>query len=282
MRILITGAGGMLGTDVRSEAESAGLEVFAWTRAELDLTDGEAVPVKLRRLAPVAVINCAAWTDVDRAEQAEGPATRINGAGAGNLARAAAAAGAWTVHVSTDYVFDGSKRAPYVESDRPAPLSAYGRSKLAGEMEVARASPDAHTIVRTSWLFGAAGRCFPQTILRLAADRPELSVVDDQLGCPTFTGHLAAALIQLATEAGNLGIVHVAGGGECTWFEFARALILEAGLPIVLKPCRTADMDRPARRPPYSVLRSERPSAPELAPWRDGLGAFLATGVRTG
>lgn len=272
----------MLARAVRSAAESAGLELFACSRADLDVTDGQAVLAKIRRIAPAAVINCAAWTDVDEAERAEEQATRVNGAGAGILARAAAATGAWMVHVSTDYVFDGAKRTPYVESDRPAPLSAYGRSKLAGEIEVARGAPGAHTVVRTSWLFGAGGRSFPQTILRLLAERSELTVVDDQLGCPTFTDHLAPSLVELATEAAMVGVVHIAGGGACTWCQFAQAIVQEAGLEAEIKPGRTADMDRPAPRPLYSVLRSERPQVPELAHWREGLEAFIAAGARAG
>jgi dTDP-4-dehydrorhamnose reductase len=279
MRILLTGAGGMLGSDVCGTAESAGLELLACPRSELDVTDSQAVKTKLRRFAPAVVINCAAWTDVDGAEFQERPATAVNAAGAGNVARAAAQIGAWTVHVSTDYVFDGTKRTPYIESDRPAPLSAYGRSKLAGERAVQRAAPDAHTIVRTSWLFGTSGRCFPRTILRLAADGRELSVVDDQVGCPTFTGHLAPALIELATDSRIAGTVHVAGNGECSWRELAQAVVDAAGLDLQIRPGRTEDMDRPAPRPRYSVLRSERPEAPQLPRWQDGVLEFVAAGV---
>jgi dTDP-4-dehydrorhamnose reductase len=280
MRILVTGAGGMLGTDVRRAAESAGLEVVAWSRSELDVTDGQAVAQKLRRLAPEAVINCAAWTDVDRAELDEQRATTVNGAGAGNVARAAAATGAWTLHISSDYVFDGSKRRPYLESDRPAPLSAYGRSKLAGERAMQGAAPDAHTVVRTSWLFGSGGRCFPHTILRLAAERDVLTVVDNQVGSPTFTGHLAPALLELATATRLEGTVHLSGSGECSWFEFAQAVVEAAQLDVEIKPGRAEDTERPAPRPPYSVLRSERPEVPGLPRWREGLMEFFAAGVR--
>src|SRR5690242_17501198 len=160
MRVLVTGAGGMLGTDVGRAAEAAGLELIAYSRPELDVTDSEAVALGLRHSAPAVVINCAAWTDVDRAQFDEERAMIVNAAGAANVARAAAAIGAWTVQISSDYVFDGKERTPYLESDRPAPLSAYGRSKLAGERAVRRAAPSTHTIVRTSWLFGCGGRCF--------------------------------------------------------------------------------------------------------------------------
>lgn len=280
MRILVTGASGMLGADVLSAAQSAGLELLACPRSELDVTDTEAVAARVRRLAPEVVINCAAWTDVDRAESAEDAATIVNGKGAGNVARAAQAIGAWTVHVSSDYVFDGRTRTPYVESDRPAPLSAYGRSKLAGEEAVAEVAPRAHTIVRTSWLFGLGGSCFPQKILQLAAERGELTVVDDQVGCPTFTGHLAPALIGLA-GAGLGGIVHVAGAGHCSWRELAQAVVDAAGLEVVINPGRSEDMDRPAPRPSYSVLGTERPEAPELAHWREGVLEFLAARGQT-
>jgi dTDP-4-dehydrorhamnose reductase len=279
MRIAVTGVGGMLATDVCRAAESAALDVLAWGQAELDVTDQSAVEAKIRRASPQVVINCAAWTDVDRAESSEQPALAVNGLGAGNVALAAAAAEAWTIHISTDYVFDGTKHRPYVESDRPAPLSAYGRTKLEGERAVARAAPAAHTIVRSSWLFGVGGRCFPQTILRLAGEREELTVVADQVGAPTFTGHLARALLDLSARR-VLGVVHVAGGGQCSWFEFACAVVSFAGLQTEIIPGRTQDQDRPAPRPPYSVLRSERPEAPTLPDWHQGLAEYMAAGVR--
>jgi dTDP-4-dehydrorhamnose reductase len=278
MRIAVTGADGMLGTQVRRAAESAGLDLVAWSRAELDITDQSAVGAKVRRAAPDVVINCAAWTDVDRAETAEQLALAVNGPGAGQVAQAAACAEAWTIHISTDYVFDGIKREPYVESDRPAPLSAYGRTKLEGERAVALAAPTTHTIVRTSWLFGVGGRCFPQMILRLAGERDGLTVVADQVGSPTFTGHLAGALVELAARRVR-GLVHVSGGGQCSWFELACAVVALAGLRTEVRPGRTQDQDRPAPRPAYSVLRSERPEAPTLSHWREGLAEFMAAGV---
>ena len=184
MQFLITGAAGMLGLDLAAAATAAGHQVRAVPRAELDITDPDAVMAALAGASVDTVINCAAYTNVDLAERSEQAACAVNGEGAGNVARATAAAGAWTIHVSSDYVFDGTKREPYVESDPVGPASAYGRSKLAGEQAVAEAAPDTHTIVRSSWLFGAGGPCFPATISRLAAERDELSVVDDQRGCP--------------------------------------------------------------------------------------------------
>jgi dTDP-4-dehydrorhamnose reductase len=274
MRILITGAGGMLGLDMQRAAEEAGHETVALTRAQLDITDAVAVSDTVRRARPDAVINCAAWTDVDGAESRLKDATAVNGAGAGNVAAAAASAGAWIVHVSTDYVFNGSKPVPYVESDPVDPVSAYGRSKLDGERAVATAARDGHTIVRTAWLFGAGGRCFPKTILRAAAERPELTVVADQIGCPTFTGHLAPALVALAAQR-TPGVLHVAGGGQCSWYEFASAIIDAGGIDCPVRPISTDEYPVAAQRPANSVLVSER-GAPALPEWRAGLAQFMS------
>jgi dTDP-4-dehydrorhamnose reductase len=273
----------MLGTDVCTAASAAGHEPLAFPRSLLDITDTGAVDEAMRGAAPDVVINCAAWTDVDGAEASPEAALRVNGAGAGNVARAASACGAWTIHVSSDYVFDGTQRRPYVESDAVAPLSEYGRTKLEGELSVAQAAPDRHTIVRSSWLFGAGGPCFPATIARLAAKRDELSVVEDQVGCPTFTGHLAQAIVEIAAciyREPVGGLVHVAGGGECSWYEFALEIVSASGSSCEVKPGRTADLGRPAPRPAYSVLRTERGSlVPRLPDWREGLAQYMASGV---
>ncbi len=270
----------MLGTDVVKVATAAGLEVIPHDHASLDVTNGAAVDAVLRQSQPDVVINCAAWTDVDGAESDAAGAALVNRDGAANLARAAAVHGAWLVHVSTDYVFDGHKSTPYVESDSVGPLSAYGRTKLEGELEVAQEAPETHTIVRSSWLFGIAGKCFPKTILGLAAERDELSVVDDQIGCPTFTGHLATALLELTTtEERTRGVVHAAAGGQCSWFEFASEIVRIAGARCEVRPGKTAETDRPAPRPAYSVLRSERRGVPELPDWREGLRDFMALQV---
>jgi dTDP-4-dehydrorhamnose reductase len=274
MRILITGAGGMLGQDVGRAAAAGGHAPITLARAELDIGDAEAVRAAVGAAAPDAVINCAAWTNVDGAEAEEDAATAINGPGAAHVAAAAHAVGAWIVHVSSDYVFDGAKRSPYVESDRVGPLSAYGRSKLSGERLVARAAPDSHTVVRSAWLFGAGGRCFPKTIRRLAGERDELTIVDDQVGSPTFTGHLAQALVTLTVRR-QLGILHVAAEDQCSWFQFAQAIVATSGLDCDVRPITTAEYPVPATRPAYSVLRSER-GAPRLPGWRDGLAEFQA------
>ncbi len=280
MRILITGAGGMLGIDVRRAVEAAGHEAIALSRAQLDIRDARAVAEAFAGAAPDAVVNCAAWTDVDGAEEQPDEALAVNGNGAGNLAAAAAASGAWTVHVSSDYVFDGSASRPYVESDPVGPLGAYARSKLAGELAVSREAADHATIVRTAWLFGVGGRCFPKTILRLAAERDHLDVVCDQVGCPTFTGHLARALVDLAAER-IPGTLHVAGSGSCSWFDFARAIVERAGLECDVRRIPSERYPTPARRPAYSVLGTER-DAPRLPEWTGGLSEFmeqLAPGV---
>jgi dTDP-4-dehydrorhamnose reductase len=261
----------MLGTDV--VAAAAAHDVIALTRAQLDVTDAEAVREVIRDARPDAVVNCAAWTDVDGAEADEAGATAINGDGAGHVAAASAAAGAFVVHVSTDYVFAGDAREPYAEADPVGPRTAYGRSKLAGERAVAQAAPR-NAIVRSSWLFGPGGRNFVDTMLRLASERDEVTVVDDQLGCPTYTGHLAAALVEIA-ERDLTGCFHVAGGGSCSWHDLAAAAFEATGADVVLRRGRTEDLGRPAPRPAYSVLVSERDDAPRLPDWREGLAAHL-------
>lgn len=273
MRLLVTGAAGMLGRDVAAAA--AAHDVTAMAHAELDVSDVAAVRTAIADARPDAVINCAAWTDVDGAEAAEAAATEINGAGAGNVAGAAARAGAHVVHVSTDYVFDGRANEPYTEASPTGPLSAYGRSKLAGEEAVAAAAPGAHAIVRTAWLFGVHGRNFVDTMLRLGGERDEVTVVDDQVGCPTYTGHLATALVSVA-ERRLHGVLHVAGGGGCSWWELARAAFARAGVACTVRRGSTADLGRPAPRPAFAVLRSTRADAPVLPSWRAGLDAHLA------
>ena len=252
----------MLGRDVLQAAPDA----VGLTREELDVTDAEAVRRAIAETRPDAIVNCAAYTDVDGAESDEETATRVNG----SSALAEAAGDAVLVYPSTDYVFDGRKRDPYVESDPVAPQGAYGRSKLAGEQATARAPR--HVIARTSWLFGVAGKNFVETMLGLDG---ELKVVDDQVGSPTYTAHLAEALVDLAS--GRLtGVVHVAGAGQCSWYEFAGEIFRRAGRDVELRPCTTEEYPRPAPRPAYSVLRSERPDAPQLPDWRDGLAAYLS------
>jgi dTDP-4-dehydrorhamnose reductase len=273
-RLLVTGAGGMLGQDVVAQARRTGHEVVALGRAQLDIADAAAVDAAIANAAPDVVINCAAWTDVDGAEADPQGALAVNGAGAGTVAGAAGAVGAHVVHVSTDYVFSGDAGRAYVESDATDPQSAYGRSKLAGERAVIAASPD-HAVVRSSWLFGLGGRNFVETMLSLsAAGREEVSVVTDQVGCPTFTGHLARALIGVAARGGG-GVFHVAGAGACSWNEFAIEIFAQADVDCRVLPTTTAAIGRPAPRPAYSAMSSERPDAITLPRWQDGLRAYL-------
>jgi dTDP-4-dehydrorhamnose reductase len=282
MRLLITGAGGMLGHDVAVAARAAGHEPLALTRAQLDIADAGAVRAVIADASPDAVINCAAWTDVDGAEADEATATAVNGAGAGNVAAAAAQTGAMLVAVSTDYVFDGTARQPYTEDAAANPLSAYGRSKLAGEHAVAAAGDAARTaIVRSSWLFGAHGRNFVATMLRIASERSDVAVVDDQVGSPTYTAHLAGALVSVA-ERRLAGIHHVAAAGSCSWFDFAREIFRQADVRCRVLLSSTDEQGRPASRPAYSVLGVTRDDTPRLAPWQDGLTAYLAERRRGG
>jgi dTDP-4-dehydrorhamnose reductase len=274
VRVLVTGAAGMLGGDVVEALAARRQTVFGLARSELDITDAAAVEAAIAELRPDAVINCAAWTDVDGAETAERAAMQVNDTGAALLAGTAAAHGAKLLHVSSDYVFDGAKGRPYVESDLPAAISAYGRSKQAGETSVAVANPR-HLIVRSSWLFGTGGPNFVETMLRIAAEQPEVVVVADQVGTPTYTAHLAPALARLA-EGEAFGIHHVAASGQCSWFEFAQEIFDQAGVECRVMSGTTEMLGRPAPRPPYSVLGSERPDPIRLADWRQGLSEYLA------
>jgi dTDP-4-dehydrorhamnose reductase len=273
MRLLVTGAAGMLGSDVAAAAMPRHHDVVALARADLDITDADAVVDAIAAAHPDAVINCAAWTDVDGAETDEAQATAVNGDGAGHVAAAAADAGARLVHVSSDYVFDGRAHDPYAEGSATGPQGAYGRSKLAGEEAVATAGGD-YAIVRSAWLFGRHGRNFVATMLRLGAERDAVDVVDDQVGCPTWTGHLGPALVTIA-ERRLTGVMHATGGGTCSWFELAQATFERAGLDCEVRPQSTAALGRPAPRPAYSALRSTRSEVPVLPPWPEGLDGYL-------
>ncbi|MEA2403992.1 MAG: dTDP-4-dehydrorhamnose reductase [Thermoleophilaceae bacterium] len=274
MRILVTGAAGMLGTDVLRAVEAAGHEPVPATRDELDVTDAQEVESVVAIERPEAVSNCAAFTDVDGAEADPEGALAVNADGARNVAAAAAAVGAAVVYPSTDYVFDGEKREPYLESDATGPRSCYGESKLRGEHDTADANPR-HHVVRTSWLFGSSGKNFVDTMLSLARERDELRVVDDQVGCPTYTGHLADGLVRLLlTEV--YGVHHLAAAGQCSWYEFAREIFTRAGVDVRVEPCTTEEFPRPAPRPRYSVLGTEHTGAPLLPSWQEGLDGYLA------
>jgi len=281
VRLLVAGATGMLGLDVMRAGDRAGHELMGLSRGELDVTDAEAVNGAFDRDTPDAVLNCAAWTDVDGAETHREQAHAVNGDGAGNLARAAALAGVPLLHVSTDYVFDGQPRLStsgspraYVESDPTGPRSVYGQSKLEGERQVLAASPQ-HAVVRSSWLFGVGGRNFAATMIGLAAEREAVRVVADQVGCPTWTGHLAPALLGLI-ERQVSGVVHLAGTGAISWNGFAAEIFRQAELDCRVEAASTTQMARHAPRPAWSVLESERGDVLPLPPWQDGLAGYLA------
>jgi dTDP-4-dehydrorhamnose reductase len=262
-RILISGAGGQLGRALQEEF--AGEDVLPLTHADWDVSG----PPPLVEPPPTLVLHAAAWTDVDRAEDDPQDAAAVNVGGT----RHAAELGVPLVYFSSDYVFDGRKREPYVESDAPNPQSAYGRTKSYGEA----AAGESAWIVRSSWLFGATGHNFVRTMLRLGRERDEVSVVDDQRGCPTYVAHLAHATRKLLERP--FGVYHAAAGGECTWAALAEAIFEDAALGCRVRRITSGELDRPAPRPAYSVLRSEK-GAPSLPHWRDGLRECLAAMAR--
>ena len=281
MKVLVAGAAGMLGFDVLLAGERAGHELIALDLPELDITDAAGVSETFERMAPDAVLNCAAWTDVDGAESHREQALAVNADGAGNLARAAATIGVPLIHVSTDYVFDGvapldggGEPRPYLESDRTGPRTVYGETKLAGEQQVLAASTR-HAVVRSAWLFGTGGRNFAATMLGLGAERDAVQVVSDQIGCPTWTGHLAPALIGLI-ERDVSGLVHLAGAGHISWNGYAREIFRQAEVDCGVEEASTEQMARPAPRPAWSALESEREDVLPLPPWQDGLAGYLA------
>ena len=278
-RWLITGGAGMVATDLREALESRDADVVVASKTDLDVTDAAAVSSFVRKTKPSIIANCAAYTRVDDAESNEGLATAINGSAVELLAEAANGVDALLVQLSTDFVFDGHKRSPYEVNDPTSPLSAYGRSKLVGEQATTHAKK--HLIVRTSWLFGVHGHNFVEAIRnQIRKGTSPLRVVNDQRGRPTYTPHLAEAIIRLAQNQRARGIVHYADEDECTWFDFARAIVEQSGADTEVLPVTTAEFPRPATRPAYSVLSTERYErltgvTPES--WRDGLHEYLAT-----
>lgn len=276
---LITGAHGMLGQDVRKAL--SGRDVSALGHTDLDITDAAA------SLEAVAghdvVINCAAYTRVDDAESHEDDARKLNALGPANLASAAAAHGATLVQISTDYVFDGSATSPYAEHTPHSPVSAYGRTKAEGELLARALNPGNTIILRTAWIYGAGGGNFPKTMLRLARERETLTVVNDQLGQPTWTVDVADQLVRLLDSGATDGIWHATNSGQATWFDFAQAVFGAAGLdPDRVKPTSSAEFVRPAPRPAYSVLGHDAwrlSGIAELRDWREALAAAAQAGV---
>jgi dTDP-4-dehydrorhamnose reductase len=273
MRVLVTGANGMLGQDVVRVAEDMRHQVIALSHDDLDVTDPARVERMITRERPGAVINCAAWTNVDGAEESEHDASLVNAQGAGFVADAANKVDAKVVYLSTDYVFDGSN-GPYSESDDTAPINAYGRTKLAGERATALVNGQSF-IVRTSWLFGPQGGNFVETMLRLGEGGGPVVVVHDQVGCPTYTGHLAVGLLRLIDSAAY-GIHHMTGQGSCSWYEFAMEIFRQAEVVTRVMASTTDMMERPAKRPANSVLISRRSAPINLPAWQRGLSDYLA------
>ena len=271
--ILVVGANGMLGHDLMKvlSGDIRGVDI-----GDIDITSIESVRRVLLTLKPAVIINAAAYTDVDGCETNREVAMRVNGEGVGNLAAIAGEIGARLVQISTDYIFDGSKGSPYLEDDLARPLSVYGESKLAGEINAGRVAD--HLIVRTQWLYGMHGKNFVETMLRLAGERDELAVVDDQIGSPTWTVDLSMA-IRALLEKGCRGTYHAVNAGHCSWNAFAGAIFAEAGLTIKVNPLSTVELDRPAPRPLYSTLdcgKLYRDTGFRPQPWRDALRKYLA------
>jgi len=273
MKITVLGAQGMLGHDVMMAAANEGHEVTGCGHAEVDITDPDQVGRRLRLDRPDAVVNCAAWTDVDGAEDEPEGAMAVNGAGAGTVAEAAAAVDAKVLYVSSDYVFDGSKTEPYVGTDQTGPISAYGRSKLAGEVATLNANRRAF-VVRSSWLFGVAGGNFVDTMIRLGSTQKQVLVVNDQIGCPTYTWHLAYGLVRLL-DSDAYGIHHMAAGGHCSWYDFAREIFRQMKMEVTTLSATTGMFAAKAPRPAWSVLESARQHPITLPEWQDGLTAYL-------
>lgn len=272
---LVTGAGGMLGTDLVAALTVRGETVTGMDRASLDVTDADAVADAIGRGRPDVVVNCAAWTAVDDAEAAEGQALAVNGGGAANLAAACTRSGARLVQVSTDYIFAGDAGRPYAESDVPAPRTAYGRTKLAGERAVLDRLPGSGYVVRTAWLYGAHGPSFVRTMIKLEGQRPAVDVVDDQHGQPTWTADVARQIIALVHAAAAPGIYHATSSGQTTWFGLAREIFGLLGAdPARVRPVPSSALPRPAPRPAYSVLGHGAwagPGIPPIGEWRTAL-----------
>jgi len=273
MMILVVGANGMLGQDLISLLGDRGRGVDL---PDIDITDMLSVQRVLVSLKPAVVVNCAAYTDVDGCETNTETAMQVNGEGVAYLAMVTKEIGAGLVHVGTDYIFDGSKGSPYKEEDPPGPLNVYGESKLAGEMNV-NVNPD-HLVVRTQWLYGHKGKNFVETMLRLGSEKDELSVVDDQIGAPTWTVDLAKGIIALI-DKGCRGVYHCANSGSTSWNGFAKAIFEEAGMNVTVNPMTTEQLNRPARRPLHSTLDCLKLAADTgftPQPWREALKHYLA------
>jgi dTDP-4-dehydrorhamnose reductase len=278
-RWLVTGAAGLLGQDLVCLLEARGEQVTPLARADLDITDAAAVDAAVAAAKPDVVINCAAWTAVDAAEAHEDAALAVNGHAVAGLAAACAGLSAALVQVSTDYVFDGTARSPYAENAAPAPRSAYGRTKLAGERAVRAALPGSGYVVRTAWLYGAHGPNFVQTMIRLARSGAAPAVVDDQRGQPTWSADVARQIHALVTSGAPAGVYHATSSGETTWFGLASEIFtIMSPERTMLTPTTSAAWRHPAPRPAYSVLGHDAWAAagiPPIGHWRDALHRAL-------
>jgi len=273
MRITLFGATGLLGRNLVEELETE--ELTALSSRDADLRDALQVQKAIRASRPDWIILSAAYTDVDGCESNRQLAFAVNCEGPAHVAEEARNAGSRVMFLSTDYVFDGTKGAPYEANDPRNPINVYGETKARAEQRLLELLPEV-CIVRTSWLYGHGGKCFPTTILKLAATKPEISVVNDQRGSPTFTVDLAKCLGQLCRK-GARGIVHATNSGDCTWYDLATELVKTSGLPTRVKPVTTAEFPRPARRPHYSVLSATTLNAYgiQMPEWKDAVRRYL-------
>ena len=267
MKVLVTGANGMLGRDLCPYLEELGMMVIPTDYDTMDITDEKQTDEVISRVHPDLIIHCAAYTNVDKAQEDLETATKLNVLGAKNVAISAQKINATMVYISTDYVFDGTKDTPYLPSDKPNPINNYGLTKYQGEVEVQK-NCQKHYIARTSWLYGIHGKNFVETMISLA-DKDELNVVDDQIGCPTWTIELIQGILKLLNKP--YGIYHVCGSGSTTWYGFARTIFEKEGLKVNLKPCTTDKFPRPARRPNYSIMENEGITRD----WKDALSDYL-------
>ncbi len=256
MKVLLTGANGMLGQDMAKLFREKGYELILTDIHNLDITDKNAVAATISKDKPNIVVHCAAYTNVDGAESDKATAFKINGTGSENLSSAAAENNIPIVYISTDYVFDGTKNSPYQPNDKVAPINVYGDSKLAGEIAVKKHNPS-HYICRTSWLYGHQGKNFVETMIQLGSSKDELKVVDDQVGCPTWTVDLAKAVLYLIENKMQYGVYHTCGGGSTSWYGFAKKIFELEKININLMPCNTDEFPRPANRPRYSIMDNQ-------------------------
>lgn len=283
MRVLVTGSKGQLGSEFVALLADRGDEVLGADVPDIDITDPESVAAVFARFQPEVVINCAAWTAVDAAEENEAAALRVNGDGPRVLAEACRSHEAWLVQISTDYVFDGRASTPYAEDAVPDPQGAYGRTKLAGELAVQSVLPDAHYLVRTAWLYGVNGSNFVKTMLKFEGERDTVSVVTDQIGQPTYARDLARQVIALLDVRPPAGTFHATNSGAVSWFEFTQEIFRLAGAdPARVLPTDSASFVRPAPRPAYSVLGHDHWAAVGMRPmraWQEALADAFADGI---